>query len=314
MRIAIIGAGITGLTCAHHLTKRGVAVAVFDKGRGLGGRMATRRTEHGFQFDHGAQYISTTESGFRQVLSQCIEDGFAAPWSSDDDARDRIVGIPGMTGIAKAMARGLSIHQRAEVTHLSRHRAGWALRIGAEEELFDRVICTAPAPQADKLLGPSHPMANALADVEFAPSLTLMLALPSEMRHPFTTRRDPDDAIAWLALDSDKPGRAHPQCWVAQASEDWSRAHLELERADMTALMLPMVCSLLDVDPAIVRHAAAHRWRYAFATRPLGAPFLCDDDKTLYLGGDWCLGHKVEAAWTSGTAIAEDVLRALARN
>ena len=29
---------------------------------------------------------------------------------------------------------------------------------------------------------------------------------------------------------------------------------------------------------------------------------------TLYLGGDWCIGPQIEDAWTSGTAIAINML------
>jgi len=44
MRVAIIGAGLTGLTAASLLRDAGVEITVFDKSRGLGGRLSTRRT------------------------------------------------------------------------------------------------------------------------------------------------------------------------------------------------------------------------------------------------------------------------------
>ena len=36
-----------------------------------------------------------------------------------------------------------------------------------------------------------------------------------------------------------------------------------------------------------------------------------DETGTLYLGGDWCLEARVEAAWTSGIAIAQDMLEGI---
>ena len=68
MKIAIIGAGMAGLTCATRLSAAGHEVSVFDKGRGPGGRMASRRVEHGgetFRFDHGAQYFTAREMAFQ---------------------------------------------------------------------------------------------------------------------------------------------------------------------------------------------------------------------------------------------------------
>ena len=52
-RIGIVGAGICGLAAAAELAAAGREVAVFDKSRGIGGRLATRRVD-AMSFDHGA--------------------------------------------------------------------------------------------------------------------------------------------------------------------------------------------------------------------------------------------------------------------
>ena len=52
--VAIVGAGLSGLSCAHALQAQGVKVTVFDKSRGVSGRMSTRRGD-GWQADHGAR-------------------------------------------------------------------------------------------------------------------------------------------------------------------------------------------------------------------------------------------------------------------
>ncbi|MBT5019158.1 MAG: FAD-dependent oxidoreductase, partial [Planctomicrobium sp.] len=65
-RVAVIGAGISGLACAQALNEQGEKVTVYDKGRGAGGRMSTRRTAERFEFDHGCQYFSATEDRFQK--------------------------------------------------------------------------------------------------------------------------------------------------------------------------------------------------------------------------------------------------------
>ena len=60
-----------------------------------------------------------------------------------------------------------------------------------------------------------------------------------------------------------------------------------------------------------VMHSQAFRWRYARVARPLGQPFACDEARTLYAGGDWTTEARAEAAWLSGSAIAEDLIAAL---
>lgn len=59
-RVAVVGAGIAGITAARTLAQAGWQVTVFEKSRGAGGRMATRRTAFG-GFDHGAQFFGSFE-------------------------------------------------------------------------------------------------------------------------------------------------------------------------------------------------------------------------------------------------------------
>lgn len=304
MKIAIIGSGVTGLTCARRLIAAGHNPVVFDKGRGLGGRLATRRAEPGVQFDHGAQMIPCATHGFRTLLDAATSAGFVAPWDTGTQ-EVRYVGTPGMTGFAKFLAQGVDLHQATEITSVTHHAKGWDIASDAPLGRFDRVICTVPAPQATRLVGAALP--HALDPVLYDPSLTLMVALTREIAAP-DTRTDPSETVAWIARDSAKPGRPSRQCWVVQAAPAWSAAHLERSKDEIATLMLDPFLAMHGLGAADVAHATAHRWRYARVVRPLGTPFVASQDATLHAGGDWCLGPTVEHAWQSGTAIADDIL------
>lgn len=307
MDIAIIGSGITGLSCARRLTDAGLAPKLFDKGRGIGGRVATRRADGGLQFDHGAQAIPHNSDMFLSVLKTAQEHGAVAAW--DRHTGDpRLVGVPGMTGFAKFLGRGLELQQATEITALTRIADGWDLAADRLLGHFDRVICTAPAPQTMHLVG--HALTQSLDSVTYDPNLTLMVALNCTLDAP-RTATDPCEAFAWVAQDSSKPGRATQNCWVVQASAIWSMAHLERSKDEVATLMLDLFLSQYGLSATDVAYASGHRWRYAFVTNPLGQPFVTSTDKTLYAGGDWCLGPRIEHAWQSGTAIAEDILSQL---
>ena len=300
--IVIIGSGMAGLACARRLADAGLAPIVVDKGRGIGGRVATRRVGD-LQFDHGAQYVNAHGAGFAAVLSSLS----VAGWQ-DGTGRTHSVGVPGMSAIPKALGVGLDIRQTVQVTRLVQDGDGWVLHLEKTTLRASRVVATVPAPQVANLLGAEHPLVAAVAPVRLAPCLTLMAAVTAPAR--FITRQDADDPLAWIAQDSAKPGRPQGSgaLWVAQAGEAFSVAHLEKSPEQITALMLPLLCDRLGVKPDRVTHASAHRWRYARVTQALGQPFLRSPDANLYLGGDWCIAPRVEAAWTSGTAIADDIL------
>jgi len=316
--VLIVGAGVAGLACARRLTQAGFQPILIDKGRGIGGRVATREAE-GLQFDHGAQYVTAKEAGFAAVLGDLAAMGYAAPWPQDGRdgaARVRYVGTPGMASLATGLARGLDVRQGVQVTSIRAGEDGWVVSAGETHYVAARVVVTVPAPQVMGLLGADHPLVALIAGVRMDPCLTLMAAIAADA--PFVTREMPDEPLAWIAQDCAKPGRplpvaatragTGPVTWVAHASPGFSALHLEEEPAALAVRMVPMLCEQLGVTGNAVTHAAVHRWRYAQVAVPLGQPFLRSGNGSLYLGGDWCVGPRVESAWMSGTAIADDVL------
>jgi renalase len=307
--IIIIGAGMAGLACARRLAHAGHRPLVLDKGRGIGGRMATRRVALDaaeIRFDHGAQYLTARDPGFAADLH-----GLGAACARWDDGAGplRLVGMPGMSGLPGAMAVGLDIRLGTQVTAIRAMPGGWQLDIGAACISTRHLVITVPAPQSAALLGGGHPLHHRIAGVAMAPCLTLMAAFPAGAPRPFRSRAADDHPLAWIAQDSSKPGRDGTLAtWVAQASVAWSGQHLEDTAEAIANRMLPMLAEVIGAAPQSALYVAAHRWRHARTIAPLGEPFLCNDDGTLHVGGDWCVGARVEAAWASGTAIADAII------
>ncbi|MCG8442566.1 MAG: FAD-dependent oxidoreductase [Caulobacterales bacterium] len=314
-RVAVIGAGLAGLACAARLRERGVRATVFEKSRGLGGRLAARRAEPGLAFDHGAQFITARGAGFQSVVARAAESGHAAPWRPRMD-RGRLgetegwmVGAPGMSALAAPLADGVDVRLNTEITALDRDGAGWCLRAADDsfEEVFDIVACTAPAPQARPLAARQERLADALAEVEMAPCWALLVAFEAPIHPGFDVRRSRAEDLAWLSRNDSKPGRSAAACWVAHASPAWSERHLELDREAAASALLHLLPASLRTGAPAIRHASAHRWRYAMTTRPLGRPYLVSSDGALWFGGDWCLGARAELAFDSGRAMAEAI-------
>ena len=307
-RTLVIGAGMAGLACARALQDAGRPVRVLDKGRGIGGRVATRRADTPageLRFDHGAQYVTARDPEFAAMLAGSQA---AAVWD-DGAAHPHYVGLPGMSGLPRALAEGLDVTSGVAVTAVRRDGPVWQVTTDGAVIEAERVVLTVPAPQVAPLIGPGHALVPELREVRMAPGLTLMAAFPADAPAPFISRKPPDGPLAFVARDNSKPQRAEGAVtWVAQASPEWSATHLEDDKSTIARRMLPLLCEAIGAEPDTVLHLDAHRWRYARVTTPLGQPFLRDTTGTLHLGGDWCLGPRVEAAWASGTAIARDIL------
>ncbi|MFC7477535.1 NAD(P)/FAD-dependent oxidoreductase [Dankookia sp. GCM10030260] len=316
-RIAVIGAGLAGLTCARALVARGATVRLFDKGQRAGGRLATRRAEAGgraLQFDHGAQYLTARGEGFAALLA---EHG-AAPWGGPG----RLVGAPGMSALPRSLAGGLDLATARHVTAIEGGPGAWTLchldaalvRPGRpppgmppdRDGPFDALALALPPDQAAPLVAPHAPAWPALlAAVRLAPCWTVMAAFATPLPLPDGVRPEDGGPIGWAARDSSKPGRPRgAECWVVQGSPAWSRAHLEATPAAVLPALLAALGGLAGATLPAPIHAAAHRWRYSLVEVPLGRPCLVDPARGLGLAGDWCLAGRAEAAFDSGIALA----------
>lgn len=303
-RVAIIGAGMAGLAAARLLHEAGASCTIFDKSRGLGGRMATRRNGE-FSFDHGAQYFTARGQRFRALVDAWSAAGHAAPWYDDEI----FVGAPGMTAPARAMAAGLETVLGFEVKSLSRGAQGWSVHAGEEaHEGFAAVIIATPAPQTAPLLESGGLSFPELASAHYAPCLALMLAFEGEAAFQGESLRREAGPIAWLARNSSKPGRpAGQETFVVHASPDWSRTHIDETPESILEKLAPFALDLISAPSAPI-FATAHRWRYALVEQALAVPCLWDAEAGVGACGDYCLGARVEAAFESGEAMARAVL------
>ena len=120
--VVIVGAGIAGLACARRLVQAGVPALVLDKGRGIGGRVATRRAD-GLQFDHGAQYVTAKGEEFAAVLRDLITAGDAAPWA-DGSGRARVGRHARHVLAGRALANGAG-HPPRHAGHGHPPHRGW---------------------------------------------------------------------------------------------------------------------------------------------------------------------------------------------
>ncbi len=292
--VAIIGAGVAGLAAAHTLAKAGVRVVVYEKSRGIGGRLATRRTRGGLDFDHGAPDVAAEPAEFAAFLRAAQDAGDAAAWSGG------ITGSPGMSALARSLAAGVEIRFETTVKDVTPTPSGWSVH----GEDYPAAICTAPAPQTARICAAIPAIARAAASAAMTPCWTLMaawdggaLTLGAPLPPPLTAAH----------RVSGKPGRAaSPERWVAHAGADWSAANLERDKEDVAPELLAALSAALGADPAALRYAAAHRWRYARVAHPVGQPCVAVGD--IVAAGDWLLGPSAGDAYASGLAAAAAIL------
>jgi len=319
VRIAVIGAGMAGLACARELARAEAKVTLFERSRGLGGRLGTRR-QGNFAFDHGAQYITARHRPFVRYLETAARAGVLSRWSPRilEDERlletpidDWHVGQPGMSAVVRPLSRNVDLQSGVGVHELIQSQRGWELQTdsGRPNQIFNAIAVAVPAPQALTLLGPHGRAFHRLTEVHMAPCWTTMMAFETPLDSDADVRRWSRGPISWAACDSSKPQRpAGPQCWVVHASVDWSREHLEADAREVAQLLLHEFATATGSKLPVPVHLQAHRWRHALVQQPLGLPCLVDEESAAGACGDWCTAPRVEAAFDSGRALAHSLL------
>ncbi|WP_300435346.1 NAD(P)-binding protein [Zoogloea sp.] len=318
-RIAVIGAGISGLSCSKNLHDGAFELFVYDKSRGPAGRMSTRRGD-GWQCDHGAQYFTARDPGFRAEVARWQAAGVAGVWPArlavfneadgqrSETRLERFVGVPRMTAPARFLADTLPLTAQTTITRLERTPAGWQITSAEHGQLpghFDAVLLAVPAPQAVPLLEAVAPdLAAIAAGAVMRGSWALMLRYDAPVALSFDAAFVNCGPLRWIARDNSKPGRGAQETWLLHASAEWSEAHIEETPEAVAAALLQAFGQLGGPAP---QAWSAHRWRYADTEPALDKGCVWDAGLRIGLCGDWLNGGKVEGAWLSGQALARQV-------
>lgn len=332
-RVAIIGAGMSGLACARELVQQGHEVILFEKSRGPGGRMPTRWLNRDVSpplgFDHGTQYFQASTPAFVEMIEQAQQAGAVAPWdglvvnlsygisSPHVSNSTRWVGTPGMASLGRHMAHGLDVRLQCRVAGVARqnnefqltlHLADGTVRV---ESGFDALVCAVPAEQVVPLFEQVHDsLADLAGGIQSNVTWSVMLTPREAVKANFDGAFVVDSPLGWICRDSSKPGRAVGDRWVLQATADWSKQHQDYAPEEIGKMLLDVFCNVtgqLVEDPLAL---TAHRWLYSLPSNPVGMPCYFSEENMLGACGDWLTGARVEDAFLSGHTLAHQLLNA----
>lgn len=319
--VAIIGAGMAGLSAARVLRAEGLSVMVVDKGRGVGGRLATRRIGDA-RLDHGAQFFTVRGDEFRSMIDEAIDAGVVDVWChgfSANDGYPRYACPGGMTGLAKWMAADLvesgNIALATRIEHLDHDGTKWNLRDDSTVAASaPAVIVTAPVPQTLDLFAASdvHPDGTVLAELEaidYKPVLGLLVTLDTApaIPAPGAVQATEDDHFTFVADNVAKGVSSAPAVTFhangAVSAERWDDPEADVIRDFLTSAQ-PWI------GEASVEEVELKRWRYAgpIVPHPQRCVSVVEEPGLIVLGGDAFGGPKVEGAFNSGLACAQEIL------
>lgn len=302
MKVAIIGAGLSGLMAGNALKDRGADVTVFDKGRNVGGRCATRPTDYGF-IDHGLQFLDGHDARIISALERFECDTAAISftpggYSPVPQPGPFLAPLNGARSFAEAMSAGLNVRASHTVSQIRESNGGWDIVTNqATYESFNAVILAIPPQQAAAFN--LHGNDLALDRATYTPQVAALIGSNQPLNFTETGPLT-QDGLAWISKSADGK-RA-----TILTSEPLSSALMDTDKDEIAALLWERIGG--GVRPEYLQ---GHRWRYCRVDQPLGQPCYLDDARMLGYCGDWFIGPNAGDALESGAAVASRAADAL---
>ena len=321
-KIAIIGAGLAGLTIANTL-KDLVDITIFEKSRGVSGRMSTRYADP-YYFDHGAQYFTAKSDEFKAFLQPMIDNSIVREWQASfaeisnreiinnrtwGSNYNHYVGSPRMNAIAQYLAKDLNVQLNTEVSSVTKSNKLWSIYDRDKNSLgvYDWVVFAVPSDQLKELLPQDIYFYEHISSIKMNSCFSLMLGYSKDIDLGFDSALVHDEIISWISLNSSKPERPTASCILVHSSNHWADKHIDDNREKILEIIFDRTKNILDTNLDDPDYKTLHAWRYANIQKQNTQGFFIEEKQTIAACGDWCIKGRVESAFTSGFRLANQI-------
>ena len=320
-RVAVVGGGLSGLMAARTLQDHGCEVAVFDRGRRVGGRASTKKTDAGL-FDHGTPWLTIEDDRLRPYADAWVDRGLLRRWTVErgqyDDAspagrpngsKDVLVPVPAVGELARHLAEGLDVRSSTKVASVARDDAGVVVSAAGNDWRFDAAVLAMPGGQAARLVDGLDPPAAS------KPQHVAIAAFDGGLRTPGDWLDFGGHTLVTAIRESAKPGREGQERWVITSDSDWSAGRLDDDPDEVARLLVEAFLAAVSGGGVSPTSVVGHRWSLARpqvedeSSRRRTQTVEPPDIGSIHLAGDWQYGNKCEAALLSGLSAAGRVLR-----
>ncbi len=323
----VVGGGMTGLIAATLLQRQGLQVTILDKGRGIGGRLATRRVKYTEDadsplgvFDYGTQYFSVKDPQFQPWVDDWLDRGIIKEWCrgfKQSDGKPRYCGVEGTRGIAKYLARDLNVHTSTKVTKLHYGKQWSVMTEGDRTYSANILILTPPVPQSLALLADSAialppDIQTALKQVSYHPCIAVLALLdrPSKIAAPGGIALDNNESLVWLGDNYQKGISPHGYGVTLHATPNYSDRYWDADNEQIAQQLFAAAAPWLNSE--VIKYQV-HRWRYSLPKTFYDLPCLSLSELSLIMAGDGFVAPKIEGAVLSGIAAASAGKKLVAR-
>lgn len=322
--VAVIGAGITGISLANLLQKK-VNLTVFEKSRGVGGRMATRRAEP-FQFNHGTQYFEIENKEFKDFLQPLIRNKTIKPLETNyiEILNKKVIkrtkiynqkyytAESKMNSVVKYLINNnFSIKLFCKIEKTLKKNDKWFI-IDSDKLSYgpyDWLLITIPPNQAIEILYNSFKFLDIIKKIKMRSCYSLMLGFDEIREFDFDTALFLDEDVRWLSISKKILEKKEYYNLLINSSYNFTEQNINDSKDKISNYLIKQVSDILQYDLNNYKHKALHFWKYAMSEKNNNLGSLIDEDLKVIVCGDWCMNGKVEGGFLSAKNAANKFLK-----
>ena len=322
-KIAIIGAGLAGISLAS-LIKDKFNIKIFEKSRGVGGRMSTRKS-FPFTFDHGAQFFKIETKEFLEFASEMLHKNIIKPWNfkyAHYDGNDLkkitilknkdkyFVGVPHMDSIVKYLSNDLDILLNTKVEKILKKNHKWQLidqnkKIHAE---YDWIVLSLPAEQSFNFISKDTNFYSSIKKIKMKGCFSLMIGFEKPIILNFDAAFIENKDISWIAVNSSKPARKGKYSIIVNSSYEFAKKNINTPKIKVLSHLYEETRKFINQNLANPTLKNLHQWMYVEAEKAPIKDFFIDTNKNIGVCGDWFLNSRVENAFTSALKLSKQII------
>ena len=322
--VAVIGAGITGITLANLLQKK-VNITVFEKSRGVGGRMATRRAEP-YQFNHGTQYFKIENKEFKDFLQPLILNKIIKPLevnqieilNKEVIKRTKIYNKQYFTAESKMNSvvkylinNNFSIKLLCKIEKIIKENDKWFVIESGQVSFgpYDWLIITIPPNQAKEILYNNFKFLDIIKKIKMRSCYSLMLGFDKFEEFDFDTALFLDEDIQWFSIRKIILENKEYYNLLINSSYNFAEQNINGSKDKISDHLIKQVSDILKCKLNNYEHKALHFWKYAMSEKNNNLGSLLDEDLKVIVCGDWCMNGKVEGGFLSAKDAAKKLIK-----
>lgn len=293
MKIAIIGAGFSGCNLYNNLKEKYQDITIFEKSRGVGGRISTKYTNDKF-IDHGTSSIIPITDDLKLFCLDLVKNDVLK------SKYDEFIPKNGINNICKFLINENDLVKNTKIEKIIKKDKKWILEDSNQKiyDDFDLLFLTIPTTQILQLdMELPNDLKEKLQTIKYDSTFSLILYSNENIKLDENKIYE-NQNVKNIINNSKKYIYKDFSSYVIHSSKEFANKINEKTKEEIYEIFLN------SFEEEVVNELKKftqipHLWKYAFAKNSLDMPYFFDKELKLGVCGDYFSHNNLEASLLS---------------